>query len=166
LNFESLGNIGEFIAAIGVVISLCYVAYEVRKNSVIQLRGNHRALMTGLHDAIRPAVENAEFANLYASAIEDMSNLTSGERYQVDMYTMSWLHSIEIALVDYEKGLMDEETLEPYKAAVAGHLRRPGGTQWWNERRAWFSRTGQDAIDSIIRDDTIEGKGAGAAPNV
>ena len=68
MDFESLGNIGEFIAAIGVVLSLCYVAYEVRKNSVIQLRNNHRALMLGLHDAIRPAIQDADFAAQYAVA--------------------------------------------------------------------------------------------------
>lgn len=31
--FESLGNIGDFIGGIGVIITLIYLAYQIRQNT-------------------------------------------------------------------------------------------------------------------------------------
>jgi hypothetical protein len=59
---EDLGNIGEFAGAIGVVASLLYLAWEVRRNTTIQLRTNHRLTQEELHASVRLAAESGELA--------------------------------------------------------------------------------------------------------
>jgi len=162
---ETLGNLGEFVGAVGVILSLLYLSWEVRRNTKIQLRSNHRALQEELHASVRPAVESLELANLVSCAMENLEALKPGERYQVDLYMMSWLQNAELALLDRVDGLLTAETVEPYQAAIAGHLRSPGGRQWWGERRHWFTGRGQGLIDGIIEDVDISGQGAGVGLN-
>lgn len=161
---EDLGNIGEFVGAIGVVASLLYLSWEVRRNTRIQLRANHRASQEELHNSVRPAAENAALAELTVKAMENLDGINPGQRYQFDMYMMCWLQNAELMILDHRDGLIQEETLEPYRVAIAGHLRTPGGSQWWDERQAWFTQEGKRAIDEIIRAESISGRGGGVDP--
>ena len=162
---EDLGNIGEFVGAIGVVASLLYLSWEVRRNTRIQLRTNHRASQEELHNSVRPAAESTELSELTVKAMENLDGLGPGQRYQFDMYMMCWLQNAELMILDFRDGLIGEETLEPYRAAIAGHLRTPGGTQWWRERQAWFTQDGKRAIDEIINAESISGLGGGVEPH-
>ena len=162
---EDLGNIGEFVGAIGVVASLLYLAWEVRRNTRIQLRSNHRASQEELHNSVRPAAENADLAELVTHAMEDLSALTPPQRYQIDMFMMCWLQNAELMVLDHRDGLIEEETLQPYRRAIAGHLRTPGGRQWWAERDVWFTEDGKKAFDEIIGATSISGLGGGVAPH-
>jgi hypothetical protein len=162
MNLEDYANLAEIIGAFGVLASILYLAYEVRRNTTMAQRANHRALHEEVHSCIRPAIESVEFAKLYVAGMEDLSVLDERERYQFDIYMMSWLQTAEIVLLDYRAGLLEADTIVPYKAAIAGHLRRPGGGQWWSERRFWFTEAGQKEFDKILDDYSIVGTGAGA----
>jgi hypothetical protein len=162
---EDLGNIGEFAGAIGVVASLLYLAWEVRRNTTIQLWTNHRLTQEELHASVRLAAESGELASVVVQAMEDLSSLNPGQRYQLDMYMMSWLQNAELAMLDQQLGLLSEATVQPYREAIAGHLRSPGGQDWWGERRSWFTVDGQRAFDEVLADAGISGRGAGVAPH-
>ena len=43
MTLQDLGNLGEFISAVAVVVSLVYVAYQIRQNTR-QLADHSRAL--------------------------------------------------------------------------------------------------------------------------
>lgn len=92
--------------------------------------------------------------------MQALTGLEPGERYRVDMYMMCWLQNAELALLDHSDGLLPDSALQPYHAAIAGHLRSPGGTQWWSERKSWFTKGGQTAFDKILHDETLSGLGA------
>jgi hypothetical protein len=158
---EILGTLAEVVGAGGVIASLLYLAHEVRANSKLQLRTNHRLAQEELHTAVRPAVESAELSELVVQAMDDLTSLEEAQRYRVDLYMMSWLQNAELIMLDEREGLIAFETVEPYRAAVVGHLRSPGGRAWWAERRYWFTRDGQKLFDDIIEDATISGAGAG-----
>jgi hypothetical protein len=162
MNLEDIGSLAEIAGAFGVLASILYLAYEVRRNTTMAQRENHRALHEEVHSCLRPAIESVEFAELYVAAMEDLTGLDARERYQFDVYMMSWLQTAEIVLLDYKAGLLEAEIIVPYKAAIAGHLRRPGGSQWWSERRFWFTESGQKEFDKILNDSSIVGTGAGA----
>ena len=148
-----------------MVASLLYLAWEVRRNTRIQLRANHRASQEELHNSVRPAAESAELSALTVAGMEDLDSLDPGQRYQFDMYMMCWLQNAELMILDYRDGLIKEETLEPYRVAIAGHLRTPGGTQWWEERQVWFTKDGKRAFDEIINAEAISGLGGGVEPH-
>ena len=114
---------------------------------------------------MRPAAESAELSALTVTAMEDLDSLEPGQRYQFDMYMMCWLQNAELIILDHRDGLIEEETLEPYRVAIAGHLRTPGGAQWWEERQAWFTRDGKRAFDEIINAESISGRGGGVKPH-
>jgi hypothetical protein len=53
------------------------------------------------------------------------------------MYT--WPHSHEQEHLASRESAYLDELLAPKQRAMAGYLSSPGGSQWWNERKAWFT---------------------------
>ena len=50
MSLEDLGNIGEFVAAIGVIISLIYLAVQIRQNTSAVATATYESTMTGFND--------------------------------------------------------------------------------------------------------------------
>ena len=45
MSLEDLGNLGEFVGAIGVVVSLVYLAYQIRQNTAAVRASTHQAMI-------------------------------------------------------------------------------------------------------------------------
>ena len=45
MNFEDLGNIGEFVASLGVIVTLAYLAFQTRSNTRV-MRAQARSSIT------------------------------------------------------------------------------------------------------------------------
>lgn len=64
MSLEDIGNLAEIVGAFGVLASILYLAYEVRLNTKIAQRANHRSLHEEIHSCLRPSIESVEFAKL------------------------------------------------------------------------------------------------------
>ena len=52
---ESLGNLGDFIGGIGVIITLIYLATQVRQNTAALRAASRQAIVAGMRDHSRQA---------------------------------------------------------------------------------------------------------------
>ena len=164
IDLQTLANIGELLGGIGVIGSILFLAFETRRNSRIQLRANHREVTRYLDDTIVAAVGKSEFSKAYLKGFEDLSSVEPHERFQIDVYMLSWLRASEHSLLDYSLGFLSEDAILPIRHAIYDHLSTPGGRQWWAERRNWFTAEGQSQFDTILDSEAWGGKRAGASP--
>ncbi|MEC7418977.1 MAG: hypothetical protein VX659_02865, partial [Pseudomonadota bacterium] len=81
MNWDAAGAIGEIVGALAVVMSLIYLASQIR----IQ---NREAKISSVHDiteAFRLAItsfQDEQRAIVYTKALRDFDNLTEAERLQ------------------------------------------------------------------------------------
>jgi hypothetical protein len=94
-------------------------------------------------------------------AFTDLSSLDPVERHRFDLFFYFFIASFERALLAARDREYPEELLVPLNAGIAGFLRTEGGRAWWKERKILFSAFGQQSIDGIINDPTIDDRGAG-----
>jgi hypothetical protein len=75
VNWEAISAIGQIIGAIAVVISLIYVASEVRRNT----RTTHITAIRSMHDAfnhwIQQVAQYPDLADVYNRGIHDFESL-------------------------------------------------------------------------------------------
>lgn len=161
MNWEALGAIAELLAAIGVIISFVYVARQIRQNTQVQRRSNVGDIAQDLAGSLRSVSSDAEMSALALRAFSDLDSLEPVERYRFDCFFYGWLAAFERALLDTRDGEYPNEFLSPMSVTIAGFLRTDGGRAWWEQRSAWFTGFGKQAIDAILADETIEGRGAG-----
>ena len=64
MTLEDLGNIGEFVAAIAVVISLIYLAVQIRQNTRSVRASSYHAVVTNLSNLAADIGRNAPVMKL------------------------------------------------------------------------------------------------------
>ncbi len=107
---QDLGNLGEFVGALGVVISLIYLAKQMQQNTT-----SVRAEM-------------------------DPSALSPEEKVRWDAYMTAVYRHFGNLVYQYRMGALDREMWESYERTLAEHLRTPSWRGWFLENRSLFSK--------------------------
>ena len=86
---EILGNLGEFVGAIGVVVTLVYLAYQIRQNTR-QLEQNVtiakatavNASTIAQSDIRRSVYETEEMSEIFRKGLEEPKDLSESELFR------------------------------------------------------------------------------------
>ena len=91
-SLQDLGNIGEFVGAIGVVISLIYLAIQIRHNTRQMEEQTKAVRVEALDEAVRSysehrryPIEHPELQELYGRGQQDVDGLTDEEKSRFDL---------------------------------------------------------------------------------
>jgi hypothetical protein len=159
MSLEDLGNLGEFIAAVAVVVTLVYLAIQIRQNTR-QIGDNTRALRLSSRDATQQAfsrwrhlVSAAETADLHIRGCADFASLSAAERFRFGVLLQELFLSYEamhrlIPEELYERELWEKRQL-PFLAKM---LCQPGVHMWWEQNKLMFLPDFADAIDRTTAD--------------
>ena len=75
MNWDAIGAIAEFLAALGVLISFLYLAHQIRQNTKAQIRSNEWEVTKELKTAGRQFSSDAELAALTLRGFSDLGSL-------------------------------------------------------------------------------------------
>ena len=164
MNWDAIGAIAEMLAAIGVIVSLLYLARQTRKNTNEVARSNSRQTYADHATSLRPMIENHELCDLMIRGQVSRDDLGPAERYRFDLAMANWLQAVEQAFADRRDGNYPEEFMNSHNNSVPAFLNTPGGTSWWNDRKVWFGETFQQEIENIRSNPSPGSIFAGANP--
>ena len=128
---QLLGNYGEFVGAIAIVITLIYLAVQLRQNTASVRAGAYQEWVASNVD-INMSMSNPTQSEIINKGNYDSSNLTL-ETYVA--YAMTHLAIMQMAQSTdylYRSGSLDRELWEAEMNRVAGILAAPGVRQWWD----------------------------------
>ena len=149
MTLSDLGNIGEFVGAIGVFGSLLYVGYQIRQNTMATNRANARSSASDHARALHGALDK-EVSDIIMRGLANFDDLTPHEQYRFEIAITVWLEAIEQAFADYEAKVYPEDLIYPHRARVPAVLNTPGGKRWWSERRVWYSENFRRVVDELM----------------
>ena len=127
MNWEALGAIGEIVGAAAVVITLIYLAVQLRQNTRAVEHAIHRGAFEDGQAWLYRLIENKELADLYRAGLRNES-LTREDairfRFLMQVLFNHWHHARRFGA--------------PGAAAptdVASVLSTPGGAAYWRRAR-------------------------------
>ena len=88
VNWEAISAIGQIVGAIAVVVSLIYVAREIRSNA----RAARQVSMDNINRWLREVAEHPHLAELYYRGIPDFESLQNGDLVRFSMLMDQILH--------------------------------------------------------------------------
>jgi len=132
MSWSELASIAEIVGAVAVVITLIYVARELRQNS--------RALsITALRDTTAQWNEwssmlagSADLADIVARATDSHEELTPSESLRFGAFVQSFFDNVE----SYRSLVLDhqvEKDIDVLESIVARRIAKPGFARWWEE---------------------------------
>ena len=138
MNWEAISAIGQIVGAFAVVISLIYVASEVRSNA----RATQLAAMRSMHDAfnrwIQQLAEHPDLRELYYRGIHDFDSLEGADLVGFSTLMISLFRTLEEMYYLQSEGHLDAGVWHGWEAAIDEFNAYPGVQAWWRLRSHWF----------------------------
>jgi hypothetical protein len=150
MSWEAIGAIGEVVGAAAVIASLIYLAAQIRQNSRTIRRSSARHTGEKNAVALRALADYSELFSGDFLGLDRLATLDPPQRTRFDMIFGMWMQAIEQTFADVRDGLLESEYGVPYRDYLRHLLSCSGGSQWWSERRAWFSASFQREVDELI----------------
>ena len=113
---EKWAHIAEIVSAIAIVMSLIYVGYQVRVNTITLRNGTQQSLLALGHDWDGWLVDR-DFADVIARGNDDYSLLSSAEKLQYGKYVGTGLNVWEYAFYSFRDGMMKEDFWRAWNAS-------------------------------------------------
>jgi hypothetical protein len=144
--FEHLGNLGDFIGGIAVVITLIYLTSQVRQSSAAIRTASREAIYAG-YRAQNSHLIDPEISEAYAMGLRDFPEMPSSQRRVFTHAINDHALFFQSAFALYEAGTLLEKDYSPYLNWFSSHLATPGGSSWWQETRGFYNVALVEAVD-------------------
>lgn len=146
-----LGALGEFVGSIAVVLTLIYLALQIRQNT----RTNQH---TAFHEALRDQIAalnllstHAELNEIIYKGLADFDSLPVDEQRRFETWMNCWLRAAESLLYEVESSRIEHEEWLGVREHLKFVCSRPGFRQWWQHpRNNLFNQRLQDFINNDI----------------
>ena len=131
MNWDAIGAIAEAIAAIGVIISLLFLAVQVNQNTRALknsgLQSARERFLMDMDDATRTQ-EDAEIFRIGLNRFDRLAPADQGV-FHAKMHTL--IHAFHHAWDLNKDGLLPDYEMEAMRDITVSYLMSPGAQQWW-----------------------------------
>ena len=126
---QLLGNYGEFVGAIAIVVTLIYLAVQLKQNTASQKANAYQTWVAS--NLALNAAGNSQSESL-GKGISDAKNLDESSWIGFGTWNMSVFQMIQGTNYLFEMGVIDRELWATEMTRGASHLSHPGVRQWWD----------------------------------
>ena len=145
VNWEAISAIGQIVGALAVVISLIYVAREIRTNA-------RSARVASLHDVNRwlgELVTHPHVRELYYRGIHDFESLKGADIVGFANFMNQGFFIFQELYYQQLDGHLDPRIWGPSEAAMRDLNAYPGVQGWWRVRSHYFNKDFANYINQL-----------------
>ena len=150
MNWTIIGVVGEIVTAIAVVVSLLYVAKQVRNSNALDRTSTFREIVNGFTNQFN-VMYGPENVELIAAGFKSYSLLNPVEKLRFDHLMSNLFQCPEDSWHSNQAGLLSEEVLDNWafylKTRIFPH---PGVREWWKTIESAYAPGFQDWVGTII----------------
>jgi hypothetical protein len=146
---DTLGNLGEFVGGLAVVVTLIYLAIQVRHNTAALRTASRQEIVSGFRAHNRLFLEPSA-GRTYAEGLRAHPDMPFDERNLFVILIFDHALFFQGAFALHESGQLEGETYQAYLTWFTCQLATPGGAAWWAEsRQSWPARM-VEALDARL----------------
>ena len=140
MNWDAIGAIAETLGAVGVIMSLVYLAGQIRQ-SRDQMSQSTRAMRAAtfqqfdqtLSDAFSYPLNAPGATRVLRQGTADYSQLDEDERWLFANWIYGMLMRIDNGYYQHRTGMLDEAGWQMLQRYLRGYAQMPGVVQMWHE---------------------------------
>lgn len=154
MDWNALSALSSLFAAIGVNVTVIYLAVQVRQNTLETRAVSFNAITDSFNAINLDIAHDKELARLWLRGSVDLEQLDDAEAFQFGMLVLSLLRVHESVYYQSKRGTMDAEMREAEHRSLQFVFAQPGTRAWWRRNTISFAREFREHIDRLI--DTLE----------
>ena len=151
MSISDLGSLGEFVSSVAVLVTLVYLAIQIRQNTHATRATSHHAITEALNELNFTLATNDSAANIWQSGMKDRAALDDIQRDQFDALLRAYMHVCDTMYYQALVGAGDPGLWKAEERYLGVVLTTKGGNQWWKENYSSISADFRRAVDEIIQ---------------
>ena len=151
MTWETAGIIAEIVAALAVLISLWYLAIQLKQNTDLErakLEVQLGVTWADMHDNM---IQNPNLARAYDLAAGNWSEMSEEDVRGYIWFVAKSFHVLEGMFRQHIRGLLTEDVWEPYEQYIIGVLKIEAVLAWWQSDAALVSNVFREHVDKLLQ---------------
>ena len=148
MSLSDLGNLGEFLGAVAVVVSLLYLAAQVRQNSALQRASIVQAVSAATAASLSQLGRDGETARLVMRGLANDPPLSDEEQFQFNVLLFTVFNACQNAFYLHQSGMAPDDLWTRYTGVIRFYMANPGAREWWDRS---VDRIGPSFVDWVER---------------
>lgn len=141
MNWEAVGAIAELLGAVAVVVSLLYVATQVRESTRQARRDATRDLAARISEISLAVATNPELGNLLVQGAADPGQLSKGDQARFRGLMNSLFRGLEQQFLLRQEGALDDESWLAIERLTQDWAALPGVQTYLLDRGGWYTES-------------------------
>ena len=138
MNWDAISTIAEIVGAIAVVVTLWYLANQMRQSAQQAQADNLQRAVYRWIDIQTEHFRTPESATLIQSALNNYEEISSVEKMTFHGFMAQLVSCFHTILALYQRQLWSEKDFATVERDMVGFLKCPGALAWWKEVRFSF----------------------------
>ncbi|MCP5183700.1 MAG: hypothetical protein H6993_07040 [Pseudomonadales bacterium] len=136
MSIQDLGSIGELLGSIAVLITIVYLAVQIRQNTRALHTATRETSISRTIDFARNFAKDPQQSELYLSGLQNYPDMGQPDKFRFEQI----LFSLAVDWVDqqtnYNEGQLDQDYWSGNIVNMKGVFNTPGGRQWFYSKAA------------------------------
>jgi hypothetical protein len=133
---QLLGNYGEAVGALAVVVTLVYLAIQIRESTNQARAAAQRDVNSAFQAAIDRFRENIE---IFQRGCTEFENLSHSEQLTFDFMIAPMCVHLDQVIRMHKQGLESEDNVENTGSTLLAILQAPGAKYWYEQVRPFLA---------------------------
>jgi len=150
MDWDAIGAMGEVFGALAVVVSVIYLATQVRKQTEEARLTASRELADQLGNAIQTVTEDQAFAEIWLKGVRDYESLPEADRIRLAFLFQRFCRILEQHHRHTSRENLDVAYNQSVDNQYAEFLSLPGVQRWWELSKSHFEPEFRAKVDTLI----------------
>jgi hypothetical protein len=163
MTLEQLANLAEIVGSIGVIITLIYLARQIRQNTRALNGATMQAVTADVRDELKWFAQNSD---LFTKGKNEDERLTPQEHDHLLAWFIGALRARQNEFFQHRDGLLDDSVWKSHRAIIHSMFDNPWATEWWRDMaRHVLAGEFCDFVDDLLKEQQavksgLHGKGS------
>ena len=148
MNWDAIGAIGEIVGALAVVVSLTFLAFQIRAQNKESRLNAAREVVNGQRESIQLFLQPG-IAEDFIKALSDFEGTTPPERLRFTMILMDVWKMSQAAYLQMLADRLDDEVWKGFHSQLSDLMANDPCRQVWRIREHQFDRRFRDLVNDL-----------------
>jgi hypothetical protein len=150
VTLDQIANIAEISAAALVIVSLVYVAIQIKQNTKATQISTSQAFIDTHGKVIMQISGDKEFRDIYWRGLKGLSNLHGSEAAAFAAWTVHTFRVWESFYYQWQEGVFDDHLWAGWRIQLCDLFGYPGIREIWSGRNHQLSEEFREFVDNEV----------------
>ena len=150
MELQTLAQLGEFIGGVAVVITLVYLARQVRQGRLEQRKETYRSFLSELNQVLFSPMNDPQMMTLLQRAASDFEGLSLRDQGVVNSVWSPLFFLLSEVHLSRKAGAVDQALADQLDLIALGFVQMPGTAQWFARVRPFWAPEYLDHLDELL----------------